>query len=77
MQTPITNTGEPDDYGLIHLLTEAWSDGRTVQYLVCQDCLDLVEREAGSTGIHDCSATACFFTEPGRRDAQPTAFSQL
>jgi hypothetical protein len=50
-----TNAGEPNDYGLLHLLTRDRSDGRAVQYFVCHECLDLVETESGSIHDHDCA----------------------
>jgi hypothetical protein len=46
------------DYALIGLATEARTDGSSVQHFVCYECGDLVEREAGSGGVHRCFATA-------------------
>jgi hypothetical protein len=63
MPTPTINAGEPHDYGLLHLLTDAQSDGRAVQYFVCYDCLKLVESKAGSIHVHDCPA----MTQQARR----------
>ena len=62
MQTPETDAGESNDYALLHLLEEAGSDGGVVQHFVCQDCLDLVERPAGSTEDHHCSGSAFYLT---------------
>jgi hypothetical protein len=56
MPTLTTNAGEPSDYDLLHLLTEAQSDGRAIQHFVCFNCLDLVQREAGSIHVHNCLA---------------------
>ncbi len=48
MQAATTNTGEPNDYGQLLLLQEVRNaDSRVVQYFVCNDCLDLVEKEGG------------------------------
>ena len=62
MQTPGTNGGESNDYGLLQLLQEARSDGEVVQHFVCEDCLDLVERPSGSMDVHRCPARAFYLT---------------
>ncbi len=55
MQTPVTGAGEPNsDNALMHLLTEIRSDGDVVQYFVCFDCLDLIERKSESIVAHEC-----------------------
>jgi hypothetical protein len=46
------------------LLQEVRNDeGPAVQHFVCYDCLDLVERKAESTDVHDCPAV----TQQARR----------
>jgi hypothetical protein len=68
MQAATTNTGEPNDYGQLLLLQEVRNaDSRVVQYFVCNDCLDLVERKAGSIHVHDCPA----MTQQKSEHAQP------
>jgi hypothetical protein len=62
MQTPGTNGGESNDYGLLQLLEEVQTDGEVVQHFVCQDCLDLVERTAGSIEDHQCTGREFFLT---------------
>lgn len=60
MQTPTSNAGKPNDYGLLQLLQEVRPDGGVVQYFVCHDCLDLVERQTGSMDVHDCPGKEFF-----------------
>lgn len=64
MQDTMPNTSGPSAYGLLHLLTQARSDGRVDHYFVCCDCLDLVERAAGSIDEHDCPAIRNRLTLP-------------
>ena len=54
MQSRVTSAGDANAYNLLHLLTEAGRGGRPVQHFVCLDCLELVEKRAGSTGGHRC-----------------------
>jgi hypothetical protein len=56
MQTPTSDASEPNESGLLQLVQETRNDGGVVQHFVCGDCLDLVEREAGSSDTHDCPA---------------------
>jgi hypothetical protein len=64
MQTSTSGASQPNDYGLLLLLQEVRTgEGPAVQHFVCYDCLDLVERETGSTHVHDCPA----MTQQARR----------
>jgi len=77
MQTPTTEAGAPNDYGLLQLLQEVRTDGGVVQYFVCYDCLDLVEREAGSTHVHDCPATSVPPHRDGGTEREVSTLTQL
>ena len=51
MQTPTDDTVQPSDHNLLQLLEGTPTSS---QYVICSDCLDVIENVTGSTHRHNC-----------------------
>lgn len=71
MTTSASKPDESKEYSLIHLLTEAKSDG-VVQHFVCYECQGLVEYKTESKQTHDCRPSEGGATNTGGSPALAT-----